>query len=173
MFFSGSSILSLSFPSHLCTVKQNNTKMKARMNINKTEPGIYQAMAAADKQVESFELDAKLKELIRIRVSQINGCGYCINSHTKDALKMGETAQRIFALSAWWETPFFTEEEKAVLKLAEQVTNISDGGVTDEVYNHALGLLGEKKLAQAIFAIITINSWNRIAIPVHMVAEMD
>ncbi len=147
--------------------------MKERMNINNAEPGIYKTMAASDKQVESFELDAKLKELIRIRVSQINGCGYCINSHTKDALKIGETAQRIFAVSAWWETPFFSEEESAVLKLAEQVTEISNGGISDEVYNKALNILGEKKLAQAIFTIVTINSWNRIAISMHMVAEKD
>jgi AhpD family alkylhydroperoxidase len=147
--------------------------MKERMNINKAEPGIYQAMAASDKKVDSFELDAKLKELIRIRVSQINGCGYCINTHTKDALKIGETPQQLFAISAWWETPFFTEEEKAVLKLAEQVTNISNGGIADDAYNKALNILGEMKLAQAIFVIVTINSWNRIAISMHMVAEMD
>jgi AhpD family alkylhydroperoxidase len=145
--------------------------MKERMNINKEEPRIYQAMAASDKQVDSFELDAGLKELIRIRVSQINGCGYCINEHTRDALKAGETTQRLFAVSAWWETPFFTEEERIVLKLAEQVTRISQQGVSDEVYNNALKLLGEKKLAQVIFTTITINSWNRIAISMHMVAE--
>ena len=75
--------------------------MKERMSINKAEPAIYQAMAASDKQVDSFELDARLKELIRIRVSQINGCGYCINEHTRDALKAGETTQRLFAVSAW------------------------------------------------------------------------
>ncbi len=86
------------------------------MNINKEEPRIYQAMAASDKQVDSFELDARLKELIRIRVSQINGCGYCINEHTRDALKAGETTQRLFAVSAWWETPFFTEEERIVFE---------------------------------------------------------
>ena len=147
--------------------------MKERMSINKAEPGIYKAMAASDSKVDSSELDPKLKDLIRIRVSQINGCGYCINSHTKGALKIGETTQRLFAVSAWWETPFFTEEERAVLKLAEQVTNISDGGITDEVYKNALNILGEKKLAQAIFVMTTINSWNRIAISMHMVAEMD
>ncbi len=147
--------------------------MKERMNINQAEPGIYQAMAASDKQVESFELDATLQELIRIRVSQINGCGYCLNSHTKDALKIGETTQRLFAVGTWWETPFFTEEERAVLKLAEEVTNISNGGVSDEAYNDALNILGEKKLAQAIFTAITINSWNRIAISIHMVAEAN
>jgi AhpD family alkylhydroperoxidase len=151
--------------------QQNKNKMKERMSINKAEPHIYQAMAASDKQVDSFELDAGLKELIRIRVSQINGCGYCINEHTRDALKVGETTQRLFAVSAWWETPFFSEEERAVLKLAEQVTRIAEQGVSDEVYNNALKLLGERKLAQVIFTTITINSWNRIAISMHMVAE--
>ena len=152
---------------------QQTINMKERMDINKAEPGIYKAMAASDKQVESFQLDARLKELIRIRVSQINGCGYCINSHTRDALKIGETTQRLFAISAWWETPFFTEQERAVLKLAEQVTNISQGGVSDDVYKNALETLGENGLAQVIFAIVTINSWNRIAISMHMVAEMN
>jgi len=147
--------------------------MEQRMNIDQAEPAIYKAMAVADNKISSFELDPKLRELIKIRVSQINGCGYCINSHTKDALKLGESTQRLFALSAWWETPFFTEEERAVLKLAEQITHISHKGVTEEVYREALRLLGEKKLAQVIFATITINSWNRIAISMHMVAEKD
>lgn len=147
--------------------------MKERMDINKAEPEIYQAMAVSDKKVESFELDAQLKELIRIRVSQINGCGYCINSHTKDAIKMGETTQRLFTVSAWWETPFFTEEEQVALKLAEQVTHISESGISDEAYSNALSILGEKKLAQVIFTAVTINSWNRIAISMHMVADAD
>jgi AhpD family alkylhydroperoxidase len=147
--------------------------MNERMDIDKAEPGIYRAMAVSDKQVGSFDLDARLKELIRIRVSQINGCGYCINTHTKDTLELGESMQRLFTLSAWWETPFFTEEEKAVLKLAEQVTHISRGGVTDDVYNTAINILGEKKIAEVIFTIVTINSWNRIAISMHMIAEID
>lgn len=147
--------------------------MKERMNINAAEPKIYKAMAASDKQIESFELDARLKELIRVRVSQINGCGYCINAHTKDALKIGETAQRLFAVSAWWETPFFTAEERAVLKLAEQITDISNGGITDEAFDDALKHLGETKLAQAIFTTVMINSWNRIAVSAHLVAETD
>src|ERR1700758_629073 len=99
--------------------------MKARMDINKAEPGIYQAMAAADKVVKGFNIDPKLKELVKVRVSQINGCGYCIDYHTKDALALGETNQRLFALSAWWETPFFSDEEQAALKLIEEVTHIS------------------------------------------------
>ena len=146
--------------------------MKARMDINKAEPGIYQVMFAADKVVKGFDIDPKLKELIKVRISQINGCGYCINYHTKDALALGETNQRLFALSAWWETPFFTEEEQAALKLAEEVTHIANG-VSDDTYNQAVTLFGEQKVAQLIFIAITINSWNRVAIPVHMVAEQD
>jgi AhpD family alkylhydroperoxidase len=144
--------------------------MKVRMNINEAEPRIYKAMGVADNYLAALDLELKYQELIRIRVSQINGCGYCINEHTQAALKLGETQQRIFALSAWWETPFFTEEEHAILKLAEEVTRISEGGVSDDTYNNALRLLGDKKLAQVIFVTVTINSWNRIAISMHMMA---
>ena len=147
--------------------------MKSRLNINNVEPLIYEAMSESDTRVDTFDLDPKLKELVRLRASQINGCGYCINYHTKNALKLGETTQRLFAVSAWWETPFFTEEEQAVLKLTEEVTNISNHGVSHEVYNKVLKMLGEKKLIQLIFIIVTINSWNRLAISTHMVAEND
>lgn len=147
--------------------------MKARMDINKAEPGIYNAMAVADEKLKSFDIAPKLQELIRIRVSQINGCGYCIDYHTRDALTLGETTQRLFALAAWWETPFFTEEEQATLKLAEEVTRISDKGVSDKTYEQALKLLGGTRLAQVIFITTTINSWNRIAISMHMVAGVD
>lgn len=147
--------------------------MKLRMNINKAEPALYKAMAVADEKLKGFDIAPNLQELIRIRVSQINGCGYCINSHTRDAIALGETTQRLFALAAWWETPFFTEEEQAVLKLAEEATRISEKGVSDQTYEQALRLLGETKLAQVIFITTTINSWNRIAISMHMVAGVD
>jgi AhpD family alkylhydroperoxidase len=145
--------------------------MKARMNIKQVEPRVYEAMAEADNRIKAFDLDPKLKELIKVRVSQINGCGYCINSHTKDARKLGETEQRLYALSAWWETPFFTDEEQVVLKLSEEVTRISEKGVTEETFERALKVLDQQKLAQVIFIAITINSWNRIAISTHMVAN--
>jgi AhpD family alkylhydroperoxidase len=146
--------------------------MKPQMNINAAEPRIYKAMAVADRQIDDFDVDPKLRELIKVRVSQINGCGYCIDYHTRDSLNLGESNQRLLALAAWWETPFFTEEEQAALKLAEEITNISDS-VSDKTYNHALKLFGEQKLAQIIFIIITVNSWNRIAIPAHMAAGVD
>lgn len=147
--------------------------MKARMNIGSVEPRIYKAMDESDKQLDNFQLDAKLRELIRIRASQLNGCGYCVNMHSRDARKLGETEQRLYAVSTWWETPFFTEEERTVLKLTEEITLISRGGVSDAVYANALQILGQQKLAQVIFVIVTINSWNRIAVSTHMVAEKE
>ncbi|SDP81947.1 alkylhydroperoxidase AhpD family core domain-containing protein [Mucilaginibacter sp. OK268] len=147
--------------------------MKRRMNIDEAEPRIYKAMAVADKQWAEFELDRRLQELIRIRVSQINGCGYCIDYHTKDAIALGETTQRLFALATWWETPFFTEEEQTILQLATELTRIADHGVSDKTYENALRLLGKQKLAQVIFVTTTINSWNRIAIAMHLVAGED
>ena len=141
--------------------------------MKEAEPRTYQAMAAADAQIEEFSLDPRLKELVRIRASQVNGCGYCIHYHTTDARKLGETEQRLYALGAWWETPFFTMEEQVALKLTEEVTRISDHGISDEVFERALKLFGRQKLAQLIFLIVTINSWNRIAISMHLVADLD
>ncbi|MDM1293994.1 carboxymuconolactone decarboxylase family protein [Sphingobacterium sp. N143] len=144
--------------------------LKLRMDIGKAEPKLYKAMGTVDRYLSTLELEPKLQELIRTRVSQLNGCGYCINAHTQAALELGETAQRLFALAAWWETPFFTEMEQAVLKLAEEVAQIDQGGVSDATYEHALSLLGEQKLAQVILVTVTIGSWNRIAVAMHMVA---
>lgn len=147
--------------------------MKERMKIGKVEPRVYEAMNAAEKQLAAFDLDPKIKELVKIRASQLNGCGYCINMHTKDARKLGETEQRLYAVSAWWETPFFTEEEQVALKLAEEVTMISNHGLSDETYEKAVRLFGKQEVAQLIFAVVVINSWNRIAISSHTIAERD
>ncbi|HVW14599.1 MAG TPA: carboxymuconolactone decarboxylase family protein [Mucilaginibacter sp.] len=147
--------------------------MKSRMNINAAEPRIYKAMAVADNQIKEFSIDPKLRELIKVRVSQINGCGYCIDSHSTDSLALGESTQRLLGLAAWWETPFFNDDERAALKLAEEVTRIYEHGVSEETYRNALNHFGEQGVAQIIFIAITINSWNRIAIPVHMVIGVD
>jgi AhpD family alkylhydroperoxidase len=147
--------------------------MKERMNIGHAEPKIYKAMDAADKAIAAFSLEPRLVELIRLRASQINGCGYCINTHSKDARKAGETEQRVFAISAWWETPFFTDAERAALKLTEEITRISDKGLSEDTYQQALQHFGQTGVAQLIFTVVTINGWNRIAISMHMVAEQD
>jgi AhpD family alkylhydroperoxidase len=147
--------------------------MKERMHIDKVEPRIYKAMDIADQQVAAFGLDPKLTELIRLRASQLNGCGYCVNYHSKEARKAGETEQRVYAVSAWWETPFFTEAEQAALKLAEEVTLIGKAGLLEDTYQKALEHFGDKGVAQLIFTVAAVNSWNRIAISMHMVASKD
>lgn len=144
--------------------------MKERMNIDKAEPAIYKAMNVAEKYVSTFKLDAKLMELIKLRVSQINGCGYCVNLHSGDARKAGETEQRVFAISAWWETPFFSDAERVALKLAEEITNISKEGLTEDTYQSARKYFNETEIAQLIFTVVVTNSWNRLAISMHMVA---
>ncbi|MDO6431110.1 carboxymuconolactone decarboxylase family protein [Flavitalea sp. BT771] len=147
--------------------------MTERMNIDKAEPRIYKAMDAADRQIAAFDLDPKLVELVKLRASQINGCGYCVNTHSKDARKAGETEQRVFAIAAWWETPFFTLAEQAALKLTEEITRIGEGGLSEDTYQKALQHFGNTGVAQLIFTVVTINSWNRIAISMHMIAEKD
>lgn len=137
--------------------------MKTRINIAKIEPTGYSAILGLEKFIESTPLTRTHKELIKIRASQINGCAYCIDMHTKEARKAGETEQRIYALNAWRDTPFFSEEEQAILALTEEVTLISNH-VSDETYEQAEKVLGETYLAQVILAIITINAWNRIGI---------
>jgi AhpD family alkylhydroperoxidase len=147
--------------------------MSKRIVIQELQPKAYEAMFGLEKYLSQSKIEPTLKELIQIRVSQINGCAYCIDLHTKDARKKGETEQRIYGLNAWRETPFYNDTERAVLALAEEITHISAHGVSDETYNNALKQLGEEKLAQAIMAIITINAWNRIGISTHMTPTLD
>lgn len=141
------------------------------MNIDAAEPGVYKAMNAAEKQISTFTIEKKLAELIKLRTSQLNGCGYCVNLHAQDARKAGETEQRVFAISAWWETPFFTEAERAALKLAEEITRIQEAGLREDTFQHAKKYFSETEIAQLIFITTVTNSWNRIAISMHMVTE--
>ncbi|MCD6065265.1 MAG: alkylhydroperoxidase like protein AhpD family [Bacteroidetes bacterium] len=147
--------------------------METRINIPETDPGALKAMLELDKYLQTTDLSNTHKELIKIRVSQINGCSYCINKHTKDARKYGETEQRIYLLSAWRETNLYTPEERAIFALTEEMTLISQGGVSKATYDQALELLGEKYLAQVMMAVITMNAWNRIGITTLMQATLD
>ena len=139
--------------------------MDKRININTTEPHAYKAMFALEAYLAQAEISKIIKELIKIRASQINNCAYCLAMHTKDALKYGETAERLFILSAWHEAEsHFTEEERVALKMTEEITQISQHGLSDETYQKALKVFSEKQIAEIIMAIVTINAWNRIAI---------
>ena len=138
--------------------------MEKRVNIQESEPQAWKAMYGLAGYLQTTQLAKTHKELINIRASQINGCAFCIDMHTKDAIKLGETTQRIFLLNAWKETELFTEEEKAILALTEEVTLIHQGGVKEETYRKAEKLFGQPYVAQLIMMIVTINAWNRIAI---------
>lgn len=135
-----------------------------RINLSEVSPGAYEAMIGLEKYLAQSGLEKKLYELIKTRASQINGCAYCLNMHTRDALKLGETAQRLFLLDAWRESGLFTEKEKAVLALTESMTLIHNNHVPDEVYNEAATHLSRQELAAVIMAVVAINGWNRIAI---------
>lgn len=145
--------------------------MTKRINIYKVSPEAYAPMIALEKYIASSGLDIILYELIKTRASQINGCAYCLNMHTRDAMKEGETAQRLFLLNAWRETELFTEKERAVLALTEEMTLIANNHVSDEVYSEAAKYCSEKELAAVMMAIIVINGWNRMAIATEL--ELD
>lgn len=143
--------------------------MKKRINISTIDPQAYKAMLGLETYLAGTDFPKTLKELIKIRASQINSCAYCIDMHTKDALKNGETNQRIFLLSAWKEAKYlFTEEEQTVLTMTEEITLIHKNGLSDETYKKATEFFTEEQIAQIIMAIVTINAWNRIAVSTHL-----
>lgn len=142
--------------------------MDKRVNINETEPQALKAMYALEGYLATTQLSKTLKELLKIRASQINKCAFCIDMHTKDAIKNGETNQRIFLLNAWRETDLFTEEEKVILAITEEITLIHNQGLSDETYKKAEQIFDKNRIAQIIMAVITINAWNRIAVSTHM-----
>ncbi|WP_214629622.1 carboxymuconolactone decarboxylase family protein [Paenibacillus agaridevorans] len=138
--------------------------MARRMDYNKVTPEAMNIMMSMDTYIKLTEIDPALIELIKIRVSQVNGCAFYLNLHTAEGRKMGETEQRIYCVSVWEECTFYTEEEKAALELAEHVTMVSNMRVPDSLYNHIRRYYGEKDYADLVFMINQINIWNRLSI---------
>jgi AhpD family alkylhydroperoxidase len=138
--------------------------MNSRIDITKyLSSGLGRAMLNLSAEVEA-KLDRPLFELVKIRASQINGCAYCIDMHTKDARRAGETEQRIYALNAWRETPFFSDRERAALEWTEHVTRVADAHVPDELYQRVSAQFDEAELVALTMGVIVINSWNRLSI---------
>jgi AhpD family alkylhydroperoxidase len=137
--------------------------MEARLDYAKLAPDPMRALFSLGAYLEKCGLERSLLELVKIRASQLNGCAYCIDMHTKDARAAGETEQRIYALNAWRETPFFTDRERAALAWTEAVTRIGDG-VSDELFDEAKGQFSDKELVDLNWAAAAINAWNRVAI---------
>ena len=135
-----------------------------RINYQEKAPKALKAMLELEKYVAGSGLERSLYELIKLRASQINGCAYCIDMHSKDLRKAGETEQRIYSLVAWKETPFYTERERAALAWTEALTLISDNEVSDELYTSVREHFDEGELVSLTMGIIAINGWNRLAI---------
>lgn len=143
--------------------------MEIRLDYAKVQPESLQTLLKLEGYVKKSGLDQKLVELIKLRASQINGCAFCLDMHSKDARAMGETEQRIYLLNAWREAPFYTPSERAALALTEAVTKISEGGVSEELYDQVRRHFDEEQFVDLIMAINAINCWNRIAISTGMV----
>jgi AhpD family alkylhydroperoxidase len=144
-------------------------KMDKRLSMKKVYLEAYKAMAALDDLVDNASFERWFAEMIRIRSSYINGCAYCVDSHTQDALKLGIPARKIALVPVWREAgDIFSEKEQAILSLTEQVSLIHNHGIADDVYQTSIRLFGEKQTAELIMAIITINAWNRIGVGLRM-----
>ena len=138
--------------------------MAPRIDVSKVSPDAYRAIMGLELFVRHSGLEPSLLELVKLRASYMNGCAYCVDMHTKDALAAGETAQRLLAVPVWRETPFFTPRERAALAWTEAVTDLSRTGVPDEAYEEVRLHFDEAEVVSLTMAIITINGWNRLAI---------
>jgi AhpD family alkylhydroperoxidase len=143
--------------------------MEPRIAYNKYSPDALHAMFALEKHLKSSTIEEKLLHLIKLRASQINGCAYCIDMHSIDARAIGDTEQRLYALSAWRETPFFTPRERAALAWTEALTLVSQNHVPDELYEATRKEFSENEIVDLTYAVATINAWNRLAIAMRAV----
>jgi AhpD family alkylhydroperoxidase len=142
--------------------------MEQRLDLEATAPRSYAAMSRLSTDTGTFGLEPLLLELVRTRASQLNGCAYCLDMHTKDAVALGEDPQRLHVLPAWREADWYSARERAALALAEEMTRLGPGGVPDDVFAAAAAVFTEHELAGLIWAITAINAWNRIAITSRM-----
>ena len=141
--------------------------MEKRIQIDRVDPAAFKAVLGLESYLKKSTLNPKHKHLVKIRASQINGCAFCIDMHTREALKDGEDPRRLHLISAWWETDRFSEEEKALFALTEETTLIHKKGLTPETYADAIKFFGEEGVTQLLMAVVAINAWNRIAIATH------
>ena len=138
--------------------------MSARLNIGAVSPAAYRAMLGLEKAIHESSIVPELAHLLKMRASQINGCAYCLDMHSKDARALGETEQRLYGLDAWREAPYYTDRERAALEWTESLTKISEGHVPDDVWERARKQFSEKELVDLALIAVAINGWNRLAI---------
>jgi AhpD family alkylhydroperoxidase len=147
--------------------------MQQRIDAINVSPAAIKALSALQTYVDQSGLDAKLRELIKIRASQINGCAYCLAMHTRDARKLGETDERMHLLNAWREAPIFSAREQAALAWTEALTLVTHGHVPDAVYEQVRQQFSEKEIVDLTMAVVAINSWNRIAISARAIPQVE
>ncbi len=145
--------------------------MQPRLNYREIAPDAFKAMAGVEQYLRRSSIEPALLHLVKLRASQINGCAYCIDMHSKDARRGGETEQRLYCLSAWRECPFYTDRERAAFEWTEAVTLITEGHVADDVFERVRQHFSDKELVDLNYAVAAINAWNRIAIPFRSVPE--
>jgi AhpD family alkylhydroperoxidase len=138
-----------------------STSTETRIQLAKVARESYRALNALD---ESVDFDPALRELVKLRASQLNGCAFCVDMHSRDALAGGENERRVWAVAVWREAPFFDERERAAFALTEAMTRLPEGGVPDDIYEEAARHFDEHELGQLMFSIITINAWNRLGV---------
>jgi AhpD family alkylhydroperoxidase len=150
------------------TITNETTQIPVRLDFDSFAAGFSRAMShldqAATKELNKAEIEPRLRELIRIRASQLNGCAYCIDMHTRDARAVGETEQRIYGLAAWAETPYFTARERAALAFTEAVTRLTDTHVPDQAYQDVAAEFSPQEIAALVSLIVAINAWNAISV---------
>ncbi|MEJ2615643.1 MAG: carboxymuconolactone decarboxylase family protein [Ignavibacteriaceae bacterium] len=142
-----------------------------RFKMKEISPNGYKAVLALENYICNSNIKPVFREMIKIRASQINGCAYCIDMHTKDVRELGESERRIYALSAWRESPLFSNQERALLAATEEITNISIKGLSEGTYCNLTKYFDEQAIADIILINVTINSWNRIAVSLHSIFE--
>lgn len=142
--------------------------LEQRLDVFGTDPASFKAVLAMEKYVRNGSLDASLRNLIKIRASQINGCAFCLDMHNKEAIDAGEDSRRLFVLSAWREAPdLYTAREQAAIALTESVTRIGEAGVPDEVWNRVTAEYSDQEIVELLMVISAINVWNRLAVATH------
>jgi AhpD family alkylhydroperoxidase len=152
----------------MTTTEQRPGAIPIRLDFNTHAPAFSRAIAhldnAATKELDAADLDPRLRELVRVRASQINGCAYCIDMHSKDSRAIGETEQRLYALPAWRETPFFSDRERAALAFAEAVTLVADEHVPAEIYDATAEHFSDQEMVALIALIVVVNAWNAVSV---------
>jgi len=150
------------------TITQETAQIPVRLDFDSFAPSFSRAMShldqAATKELDKAEIEPRLRELIRIRASQLNGCAYCIDMHSKDARAIGETEQRLYGLAAWAETPYFTARERVALAFTEAVTRLADTHIPDQAYSDVAGEFSPQEIGALVSLVVAINAWNAIGV---------